>query len=442
MRTKIPKRLWELIDKIARDELSKEQKKQAVHKLNKVPNKKKIKLLIDVYRRIIKAQKECNFTRFNHWCRTFEELPIVWATEKTEHIFTDFKKDIMLLVPQEGMQFNALSMNIPVYELGTNRVLRVNNHSKWLGMGSGAGVGKTWTNLASTIKFLPIKNYSQIMVRAQHRDLYGASGSGGVWKDALKLYEPLINSGDVFVKKGSIEYSDGSTFMLDYISEDNMLSHQGNEYSHVLAEEICQIDKAPFFYLTSRNRFPYSNNAVARQLALISATCNPEPHHFLKDMLEQGEYLAPNGTIRPSMDGKKTFFVATGESFDFDEKQDVLQARHPEKTKNDRYKKSALSFTFLTGSLDDNRYLADTDYRDSLSALPIEQQQALLMGSWNLIKNENALFDFDNFNRNRLFPEDVPLNTLGRIIVSVDPAYTSVQTNKGRMPDSAGITRL
>ncbi|WP_422475376.1 terminase large subunit domain-containing protein [Endozoicomonas sp. ALB032] len=433
-RTRIEAKHWRAIRTIIDNDFESDLLKQ----LKKTVTAYQFERIILLSTLIQKCESASNkFTRINHFQLHFEDCPIIWTHYDDKHLFSEDTNDYMLIAPQKGAQYEYLNNNIPTYVWGTRQINYIRNHTKMCGNGGAAGTGKTYSLLVNALKYICWDDYLQVFFREQYKDVMSTFEEGRI------VYRQLINNGDLDEIKGEITCPMfNSKIEFSYINEQNYLSLQGRQLGSVTFEEICQLEKAPVFYAIGRNRYPHKNKAIADKLTYVNYSCNPDPHHFLKDMLEAGEFLNHEGQVKDSWNGKKMYFIHANEEFDMDEDADILQSRHSKTNALGDYITKPVSFKFYRGHLHENLYLASTDYESTLSMGTASQRKALLEGSWNQCDNPNSLYDAKNFADNRI--QEIDRSEVGRCIVSVDPAMTSANSNaKGkRLPDSAGIVAL
>jgi len=150
----------------------------------------------------------------------------------------------------------------------------------------------------------------------------------------------------------------------------NALDHRGREYAFLGFDEITEITEAQFWELMGSNRTTCGIRPYVR------ATCNPDPDHFVRRMIDW--WIDDNGYPIPQRSGTLRWFVR----------------REGEIEWHDQPVPGGISFTFIPSLLSDNPTLcqSDPDYRSKLEAMPKVERTRLLLGNWNIRPSAGLYF--------------------------------------------------
>lgn len=220
------------------------------------------------------------------------------------------------------------------------------------------------------------------------KELYTKLWPGTRWRDKLSVFE----------------FPSGATIWLTYLDRDEDVErYQGQSFAYIGFDELTHWPTAyPWNYMSSRLRTTNPNIKTYQR-----ATTNPggPGHAWVKKMFVD---VAPPNTAFWATDSE------TGET--------LVEPEYLENgVLNINAGKPLFKRKFIPAKLADNPYLTNTDYRQTLMALPEDQRKALLEGSWDLL--EGAAFKEFNRNIHTCTPFEIP-NTW-RKFRSADYGYSS-----------------
>jgi predicted phage terminase large subunit-like protein len=203
--------------------------------------------------------------------------------------------------------------------------------------GGQAGGGKSSTILMAALQYVELKNYSALILRRTYADL---SLPGAIMDRAA---EWLRNTDAKWNEQTKTwKFPSGATLTFGYLEHENdKYRYQGAEFQFIAFDELTQFSETQYSYLFSRLRRLENSNIPLR----IRAASNPGGvgHEWVKARF-----------ITPSQEEMKV---------------------------NDRF--------FIPASLDDNPYIDQAAYEESLEALdPITKAQ-LKHGDWDVVPNGN-----------------------------------------------------
>lgn len=260
--------------------------------------------------------------------------------------------------------------------------------------GSGAGVGKTWTLLIESLRHINKDGFNAVFFR---RETPQITNPGGLMDESKKIY-PLLGATKAnldwrFPNKNRIVFRH-----LQY--EDDKFNWQGTQLCYIAFDELTHFSKGQFFYMLSRNR------STCGVKPYIRATCNPDPDSWVAEFIEW--YIdQDNGFPIKERVGKLRYFMVNEDNVIWGNSYEevytanktivdnIIEASQGQTTAKDLIK----SFTFITGSIYENKALmsANPQYLASLLAMDKESQLQLLYGNWKKTQNDNELYEIKAF---------------------------------------------
>jgi len=271
--------------------------------------------------------------------------------------------------------------------------------------GSGAGVGKTFSLLIDPLKHITrVAGFGGVIFR---RTTPQIRNEGGLWDKSLELYSKIKGSKSVsnfltwfFKVKGSKLKNKISFKHLQH--EKDIYEWQGSEIAYIGFDELTHFTRKMALYLLTRNRSTCGVKPYFR------ATCNPDPFSWVKELLVSGGYVDDKtGYPIPEMEGIIKYMVVDGNGYIWGESyQDCYEkAKHildplinstgfPAET-------FIKSFTFISGSIYDNKKLLTTnpEYLGNLVNQDEQTKSELLDKNWNIKESNENIFNFSKLNQ-------------------------------------------
>jgi phage terminase large subunit-like protein len=279
--------------------------------------------------------------------------------------------------------------------------------------GGTAGCGKTWAELMEPLKHIDNPRFRCTIFR---RTCPQITNHGGLWDASTELY-PMLGARP---RQTDLEWTfpSGARVKFAHLEhEKNKHDYDGAEIDLIEFDELEHFPASMFFYILSRSR---STTGVK---PYIRATLNP-PDPNQPEGMWLHDFLAP--WVDPkhphkAEPGEVRYFVRDLESGTIE----WVPAGTP----------WATSVTFLPGKLSDNKILMEKDptYEAKLRALPYEDRQRLLEGSWN-IKRVGQMFKREWFKDKFIDPEALPQGL--RLVRIWDKAATE---NNGKGAFTEGV---
>lgn len=250
-------------------------------------------------------------------------------------------------------------------------------------IGGPAGIGKTALALILASKhhrrsIIFRRQYPQLKeIIQKSRELL--RGSGARYNGTDKVWRDI--PGDRTIEFGACQYEDGK------------YTYQGREFSLYVFDEICHFLESQFRYIKNWNRC-----SLRGERCRVVCTGNPPTS---KQGLWVIKYWAPwidenytKRTGRPkALPGELRWFISDKDGNDLE--VDGPEAVEIENEDGTKEWVTPRSRTFITGTLDDNAFLAKTGYKATLQALPEPLRSQLLKGLW---------LNFDKDDANQVIP--------------------------------------
>lgn len=247
-------------------------------------------------------------------------------------------------------------------------------------VGGPAGIGKTALALILATEYhrraiIFRREYPQLKEIIQKSSEL-LRGSGASYNSNDKVWRHI--PGDRLIEFGAMQ------------KDDDKYNYQGREFSLHVYDEITHFTEGQFRYTKNWNRTSLENEPCR-----VVATGNPPTE---KQGLWVIAYWAPwiddtytKRTGRPkALPGELRWFVSVVESGKSIDKE--VDSPDPIEVVEDNGKIRILtprSRTFITGNLQDNAYLARTNYESTLQALPEPLRSQLLDGLWLSFAQDN-----------------------------------------------------
>ena len=245
--------------------------------------------------------------------------------------------------------------------------------------GGAAGAGKTFAMCLATLRHYKHKNFRATTYR-RHRKEHTAPG--GLVDTAQNIY-PLV--GAKFNKSFlRWEFPSGASENYEGMAtEDDKFSHKGDQNDLIKFDELTDFTESQFRYLFTRNR-----SACGFPTPYVMASCNPDPDSWVRSFVEW--YLLPSGTPDHSKRGKIRYFANKNDHFIFGATKKILCDAY------DLNPEDCHSYTYIYGTLADNKHCNTPDYIASLKMGGEAETQALLYGNWN-VRRSGKMFQIVNF---------------------------------------------
>lgn len=249
--------------------------------------------------------------------------------------------------------------------------------------------GKSWGLAALHAEPSLDGNYRAVVLR---RTLGELKTSGGM----LELFSQVYGDNVSITKSENprIKFPSGAEIECRQIADENP-NKVREAFKGLQADCIC-FDELTGFSFYSWNYIPSRCRGIGLWTGKIRATTNPSKRHFTRKMLDW--YIGSDGFVIPERSGVVRYFYLDGDTVDDyvwgDSKEEVYRKCKKSIDKTLRklghdatYENLIKSFTFILGSVSENKALLSTNpnYIGSISG---KEGAALLEGSWEYDPDE------------------------------------------------------
>lgn len=304
-----------------------------------------------------------------------------------------------VIEPQKGFQEKALSTPADIAIIGGS-----------------AGGGKTAVLLLEGGRHIDNGKFTGTIFR---RTTPQITAQGGLWDTSQEFY-PFIGGMPREHKLDWLFPSGARVGFKQIQHEKDLLQWQGSQIPYIAFDELTHFTKRMFIYMMSRNR------SMSGVKPYIRASCNPDPESWVADLIKWWIDQDTGFPIEERI-GVIRYMTNKGGNFIWgDSKQEVLD-KCPHLIK--QAEKAGLqpfdlikSFTFITGSVYENRLLLaqDPTYISNLEALDPEEKRRLLDGNW--LVSLDGLEVFNHRKIDHLFDNYVDHNSNTRHYITCDAA--------------------
>lgn len=263
--------------------------------------------------------------------------------------------------------------------------------------GGAAGVGKTFAELTDPIRYLSIPGFGGTIFRRTSTQI---STEGGLWDASQKLYG-LIEGAQGYESRYRWKFGNGNKINFAHLQhEKDKYSYQGSEIPYIGFDELTHFTQTMFFFMLSRSRTTCGVRPYVR------ATCNPDPDSWVAELIKwwinptTGFPIAErNGVIRYFFRKGDDFVWGSSVKEVYEKCSSIIDPIIQNSEGKVKVKHLIKSFTFISGSIYDNKKLlgADPGYIANLLNQDEETKSRLLDGNWNIHLSEDEIFDYYAF---------------------------------------------
>jgi len=248
--------------------------------------------------------------------------------------------------------------------------------------GGAAGGGKTYALLLEPMRNIHVKGFGAVIFRKTHPQI---KNEGGLWDTSSDVYPYL----EGIPRESYTEWlwlPHKNRVKFSHIQHDkDRHNWQGAQVPFIGFDELTHFSWKVFSYMLSRNRSLCGVNPYIR------ATCNPDPDHFLRKMLD---WWIDNDNGLPIMEraGNVRWFVVMDDEIHWgDTKNELIKMFGPDTEPK--------TLTFIPSSVYDNKILLEKnpEYLANLKAMTKVDRERLLHGNWNVREVSGLFFQKDWF---------------------------------------------
>ncbi|HOD08046.1 MAG TPA: phage terminase large subunit [Myxococcota bacterium] len=232
--------------------------------------------------------------------------------------------------------------------------------------GGQAGGGKSYGLLLEATRHIDIPTFQAVIFRREFTEIAAA---GGLWDTAREIY-PWFG-GRPIEGRYLYRFPSGAKIAFAHMQhEDDRLKWQGSQIPMIGFDELTTFTWRQFSFMLSRNR------STCGVPPYIRATCNPDPDHFLRQLISWW-IDDETGLAIKERSGVIRYFINRDDELHWADSPDELTAKFKDAIPK--------SLTFINSTVFDNRILMreNPEYLANLQALPKIDRERLLHGNWN-----------------------------------------------------------
>lgn len=245
------------------------------------------------------------------------------------------------------------------------------------------------------------------------------TNEGGLFDSAGEFYSSVGATPNL--SRHEYQFANGATVRFAHLQhEKHKYDWQGAQLDRMALDEVTHFTESQFFYLISRVRSPHGLPTKIR------ATCNPEAESWVAKLIDW--WIGEEGYPDPERSGVIRWFVRLDNELTWGDSWKDLHERFPDRVSPpgeylDEERSAPLSFTFIPGSIYDNKLglAADPTYMAKLANLHPVEKERLLRGNWKIKFQEGAVYSRTWFTI--VSPDDAPRT--GRTVRYWDIAATA-----------------
>lgn len=252
-------------------------------------------------------------------------------------------------------------------------------------VGGSAGVGKTWGLLAEPCRHINVPGFYATIFRRTSPEI---TNEGALWDDARKIY-PLLGGRGYESNPRMYEWPSGARVAFHHLQyEQDVEKWKSSQVTLIEFDQLETFTSHQFWYMLSRNR------SLCGIRPYIRASCNPDPDCFLSPFATSGDRLLAwwidpeTGYAIAERSGVVRYFIRYRDALTWYDDSRTAQeaARDMRLVDNEGQPIKPKSFTFIGGTVFDNRILLEKDpgYLANLYSLAEVEQERLLRGNWKI----------------------------------------------------------
>lgn len=261
--------------------------------------------------------------------------------------------------------------------------------------GGQAGAGKTFSLLLDPLRYIDNPRFRAVLFRRTSPQI---TNPGGLWDQSERIYSQIGGEARKYRLEWEFPRTDGkpgtgAQIMMRHLEFDkNVYDWQGTELDALLFDELTgQADfpgtgfsKFQFVYMMSRSR---STSGVS---PYVRATCNPDADSWVAELLDW--WIDEDGYPIQERSGVIRWLAVIDDKWEWGATAKEIYDRFPHMEPGvDLIPKT---FTFIPGSLDENKELlkADPGYKANLLMQSAVDRERLLKGNWKIRKEAGSMF--------------------------------------------------
>lgn len=247
--------------------------------------------------------------------------------------------------------------------------------------GGSAGSGKSQALLCDAAKHLNNPDYGAVIFRTTSPEI---TNEGGLWDESIKIYGQIPGGRS---REHLLDWHFASGSAISFGHTDKLKQkYPGAQIAYIGIDEVVSDGWTEdlFWFLLSRNRSTSGVKPVVR------ATCNPNADSFVAKLVDW--WIDPeSGYPIHDRRGVIRWLYRINEEIFWGDSREELEEQFPEMAAIAPPK----SFTFIYGTIYENRALLDTNpqYLANLLALHPVEMERLLRGNWKVRFEAGTVFN-------------------------------------------------
>lgn len=283
--------------------------------------------------------------------------------------------------------------------------------------GGEAGSGKTFVELLEPLRWLDFPGFNAVIFRRTSPQI---RNPGALLDESKQIYPNV--GGQLLSQNLEWRWPERQVVVkfAHLQHEQDKYDWQGSQVCLIEFDELTHFTRSQVFYMFSRMRSTCGVRPYMR------GSCNPDADSWVAEFIRW--WIGEDGYIIPERSGVIRWFIVVGDDVHWADTREELIERF-----RDTLGEEALepkSFTFILGTLEENRKLteADPSYLSNLLALPLVERERLLGdktrgkkgGNWKIKAEGGKVFNEAWFGLVPVVPRDIL-----RVIRYWDKAGTS-----------------
>lgn len=266
--------------------------------------------------------------------------------------------------------------------------------------GGAAGAGKSYALLLEPVRHSGNRGFRSVIFR---RTIPQIKNEGGLWDTSKQVYGGLRDlagrSASPTEQPPKWRFPSGASLLFSHLEhESSVTAWDGAQIAFLGFDELIHFTASQFWYMVGRNR------STCGVRPYVRATTNPQTSGWVKRLISWWIYPDDHpvfdlrGMPIPERAGVLRWFFRHNEVMYWGDTVEQVLAVLPEDAMAKDRPELVKSFTFIPGTLDDNKELTEKDpgYEANLYAQDKKHGRRLRRGCWYDAAGENVLFSYED----------------------------------------------
>ena len=266
--------------------------------------------------------------------------------------------------------------------------------------GGAAGAGKSYALLMEALRYVGNPGFQAVIFRRTTPQIKNA---GGLWDTSKEMYLKLRDSAGrlpIYTESPpKWKFPSGASLLFSHLEhETTKTAWDGSQIALLGFDELIHFTESQFWYLLGRNR------STCGVKPYVRATTNPQTSGWVKRLIswwiypDDYEQEDLRGMPIPERYGQLRYLARFNDRSYWGDSPAEAIAAMPEEGRVQYRPELVKSFTFIPGTLDDNKALTEKDpsYEGNLFAQDKKHGRRLRKGCWYDSEGENQLFQYED----------------------------------------------